>query len=200
MKLTGAHLTPTRILLLGVLVAAAAAFAVWRADTFRLVAAPWQSSFANLQLTDFDGRQRSLADYRGQVVVLFFGFTNCPDACPTEFFKLSQVVKRLGPAADKVQVLFVTLDPERDTPGILRSYVTAFDPRFVALTGTTQQIYAVTRSFDVMHVKLPMGNDYTIDHSLATHVIDAQQQHRFIASPDVSVGDLVHDLKLLLRR
>lgn len=197
--MAGAHFTPKRLLLLGALAVALAAYAVWRADTLRLTAAAWEPSFADLQLTDFDGRQRSLADFRGQVVVLFFGFTRCPDACPTEFFKLAQVMKRLGPSGDRVQVLFVTLDPERDTPQILKSYVTAFDPRFVALTGTTQQIYAVTRSFDVAHVKLPAGTDYTIDHSIATHVIDAQQRRRFIGPPDLSVNDVVDDLKLLLR-
>lgn len=198
--MTGAHSTPKRLLLLGAIVAVLAAYAVWRADTLRLTAAAWEPAFADLQLTDFDGRQRSLADFRGRIVVLFFGFTRCPDACPTEFFKLAQVMKRLGPSGDGVQVLFVTLDPERDTPQILKSYVTAFDPRFVALTGTTGQIYAVTRSFDVAHVKLPVGTDYTIDHSIATHVIDAQQRRRFIGPPELSVNDVVHDLKLLLRQ
>lgn len=200
MKTIGAHFTPRRLLLLGVMVAVLSAYAVWRTEAFRLTVAPWESSFADLKLTDFNGRQRSLADYRGQVVVIFFGFTRCPDACPTEFFKLAQVMKRLGPSGDRVQVLFVTLDPERDTPDILKSYVTAFDPRFVALTGTTAQIYAVTRMFDVVHVKLPIGGDYTIDHSIATHVIDAQQRRRFIGSADLSVNDLVHDLRLLSRR
>ena len=199
MRMTGAQFTAKRIALLGVIVLAVAAFGIWRAENFRLVPAPWESAFADLQLVDVNGRQRSLADYRGQVVVMFFGFTNCPDACPTEFFKLTQVMKRLGPSGDRVQVLFITLDPERDTPGILKSYVSAFDPRFVALTGTTPQIYAVTRAFGVVHVKLPIGSSYTIDHSLDTYVIDAQQQRRFIGAPEVSVDDLVHDLQLLLQ-
>lgn len=199
MKMLGAHFTPGRVLMLGVMVVALSAYAVWQTAAFRLTVVPWQSTFADLQLTDFNGRQRSLVDYRGQVLVIFFGFTRCPDACPTEFFKLAQVMKRLGSSGDQVQVLFVTLDPGRDTPEILKSYVTAFDPRFVGLTGTTQQIYAVTRNFDVMHVKLPIGADYTIDHSIATHVIDAQQRRRFIGAADLSVNDLVHDLKLLSR-
>lgn len=199
MKTPGAQFTPGRLLLLGVIVAVLCAYAVWRTQAFRLTVMPWKSSVADLRLTDFNGRQRSLADYRGQVVVIFFGFTRCPDACPTEFFKLAQVMKRLGPSGDQVQVLFVTLDPDRDTPEILKSYVTAFDPRFIGLTGTTAQIYAITRSFDVAHVKLAIGADYTIDHSIATHVIDAQQRRRFIGSADLSVGDLVHDLQLLSR-
>lgn len=197
--MTGTLFTPKRFLLLGAIAVALAGYAVWRAETLHVAPATWKPAFAQLELTDFNGQQRSLADYRGRIVVLFFGFTRCPDACPTEFFKLAQVMKRLGPSGDRVQVLFVTLDPERDTPQLLKSYVSAFDPRFVALTGTTQQIYAVTRSFDVTHVKLPMGTDYTIDHSIATYVIDAQQQRRFIGSPDLSVNDLVHDLKLLLK-
>lgn len=199
LRMIGARFTARRFLLLAVIVVALAAYAIWRTETLRLTAAAWEPSFAQLKLTDFNGRQRSLADFRGQVVVLFFGFTRCPDVCPTEFFKLSQVMKRLGPLADRVQVLFVTLDPERDTQQILKSYVTAFDPRFLGLTGTTRQIYAVTRSLDVVHVKLPIGTDYTIDHSIGTHFIDARQRHRFVGSPNMSVSDVVHDLKLLLR-
>lgn len=199
LRMTGACFTAKRFLLLAVAVVALTAYGLWRAENLRLSEAVWQSSFADFKLTDFNGRQRSLAEFRGQVVVLFFGFTRCPDVCPTEFFKLSQAMKRLGPSADRVQVLFVTLDPERDTQQVLKSYVTAFDPRFLGLTGTTRQIYAVTRSFGVAHVKLPIGADYTIDHSIATHFIDARQRHRFIGPPDMSVNDVVHDLKLLLR-
>lgn len=197
--MTGAYFTLKRLLSLGAIVVALLAYALWQATTLHLTAATWQPAFAAIELTDGNGQQRSLADFRGRVVVLFFGFTRCPDACPTELFKLAQVMKQLGPSADRVQVLFVTLDPERDTPQILKSYVTAFDPRFVALTGTTPQIYAVTRSFDVAHVKLAVGSDYTIDHSVAIHVIDARQRRRFVGSPDLSINEMVHDLRLLLR-
>jgi protein SCO1 len=165
---------------------------------FRLTALPQRSSSPDFLLTDFNGRPRSLADYRGRVVVIFFGFIHCPDACPTELFKLAQVMKRLGPASDRVQVLVITLDPERDTPDLLKSYVTAFDPRFVGLTGTAEQIDSAAKSYYVVHFTAPTSNDYyAIDHSTSTYVIDAQGQRRLIGSMTTSVDDFVHDLKLL---
>ena len=169
-------------------------------DDFRLAVLSQDSASPDFQLTDFDGRLRSLRDYRGRVAVIFFGFTRCPNACPTELFKLAQVMKTLGPASARVQVLFVTLDPERDTPQLLKSYVTAFDPRFVGLTGTPEQIDRVANSYHVMHVKESIGNDYTIGHSTGTHVIDAQGRRRLIGPLDASVEDFVHDLRQLTRQ
>jgi protein SCO1/2 len=165
---------------------------------FRLSALPQRSSSPDFRLTDFNGRPRSLADYRGRVVVIFFAFIHCPDACPTELFKLAQVMKRLGPASDRVQVLVITLDPERDTPDLLKSYVTAFDPRFVGLTGTAEQIDSAAKNYHVVYFTAPTSNDYyAIDHSTSTYVIDAQGQRRLIGSMTTSVDDFVHDLKLL---
>ena len=165
---------------------------------FRLSALPQRSSSPDFRLTDFNGRPRSLADYRGRVVVIFFAFIHCPDACPTELFKLAQVMKRLGPASDRVQVLVITLDPERDTQDLLKSYVTAFDPRFVGLTGTAEQIDSAAKNYYVVYVTAPTSNDYyAIDHSTSTYVIDAQGQRRLIGSMTTSVDDFVHDLKLL---
>jgi protein SCO1/2 len=191
-------------LVLLVAVIAAAGWVVIRKippSDFRLTVLPQRSSSSDFRLTDFNGRPRSLADYRGRVLVIFFGFVRCPDACPTELFKLAQVMKRLGPASDRVQVLLITLDTERDTPELLKSYVTAFDPRFVGLTGTTEQIDSVAKSYWVVHVKAPTSNDYyAIDHSTATYVIDAQGQRRLIGSMATSVDDFVHDLKLLTGR
>jgi protein SCO1 len=165
---------------------------------FRLTVLPQRSSSPDFRLTDFNGRPRSLADYRGRVVVIFFGFIHCPDACPTELFKLAQVMKRLGPVSDRVQVLVITLDPKRDTPDLLKSYVTTFDPRFVGLTGTAEQIDSAAKSYYVVYFTAPTSNDYyAIDHSTSTYVIDAQGQHRLIGSMTTSVDDFVHDLKLL---
>lgn len=140
----------------------------------------------DFNLTDTAGQPRTLASYRGQVVVLVFGFTFCPEACPTELFKLAQVMKRLGSDADRVQVLMVTLDPERDSPEVLRRYVAAFDPRFGALTGTTEQLRHAAQNFSVVYTRVPIGDSYTIDHSTAIYLIDQQGRHR--ASEPMSVG------------
>lgn len=151
------------------------------------------------RLTDFNGESRSLRDYRGRVLVLFFGFTRCPNACPTELFKLARVMKDLGAASDRVQILFITLDPERDTPELLRGYVRAFDPRFVGLTGTPEQIDAVAESYHVMHRKEAIGDDYTIGHSTQTFVIDPLGQRRLVEPVDASVERFVRDLRQLTK-
>jgi protein SCO1/2 len=172
-----------------------------RPSEFRLEVLPPGAASSDFRLVDFDGHPRSLADYRGQVVVIFFGYTRCPDACPAALFKLAQVMKRLGPASAQVRVLLITLDPERDTPQLLKSYVTAFDPRFVGLSGTTAQIDQAAASFYVAHFKAPTSNDYyAIDHSTATYVIDAQGQRRLIGAMNTSIDDFAHDLKLLAGR
>jgi protein SCO1/2 len=169
---------------------------VWQRprESFRLTTLPPSAYTSDFSLIDFEGRPRTLADYRGRVVVMFFGFARCPDVCPTELFKLARVMKRLGPASAHVQVLFVTLDPERDTPAVLKSYVTAFDPRFVGLTGTPAQIDEAATDFYVAHAKVPSGNDYTIDHSSATYVLDARGHRRLIGTMDTSIDDFVHDI------
>jgi protein SCO1 len=202
MSIITSRRAPVLGLVLLVAVFAAAGWMVIRRNLpsgdFRLTVLPQGSSSPDFRLTDFNGRPVSLADYRGRVVVIFFGFVRCPDACPTALFKLAQVMKRLGPASDRVQVLLITLDPERDTPELLKSYVTAFDPRFVGLTGTTEQIDSAAKSYWVVHVTAPTSNDYyAIDHSTATYVIDAQGQGRLIGTMATSVDDFVHDLKLL---
>jgi protein SCO1 len=184
------------------LVAGALIALFWpRPSEFRLTVLPPGPVSPDFRLADFNGQPRSLADYRGQVVVIFFGYTRCPDACPAALFKLAQVMKRLGPASAQVQVLLITLDPERDTPQLLKSYVTAFDPRFVGLSGTTAQIDQAAASFYVAHLKAPTSNDYyAIDHSTATYVIDAQGQCRLIGAMNTSIDDFAHDLKLLAGR
>ena len=138
-----------------------------------------------------------MRDYRGQIVVIFFGFLHCPDACPAGLFKLAQVVKQLGQVAPQVQVLFITLDPERDTPPSLKRYVSAFDPRFIGLTGTATQIDQAASSFNVQYARVPLGNDYTIDHSTGIFIIDGAGRLRLIGTTNSPVADFVHDITAL---
>jgi len=165
--------------------------------SYRLTEWPRGARQPSLSLVDADGRQRTLGDYRGRVVVLFFGYLRCPNACPAELFKLALVMKQLGAIRDRVQVLFVTLDPERDTPQLLRGYVTAFDPKFVGLTGTPAQIAQAAATFSVAYEKVNLGDDYSIDHSTATYVLDADGRVRLLGAMDTTVGDFAHDLTAL---
>jgi protein SCO1/2 len=164
---------------------------------FRLALWPQRAESPALRLLDFDGRPRQLADYRGRVLVIFFGFVRCPDACPAELFKLALAMKRLGPVSEHVQVLFVTLDPERDTPQVLKNYVTAFDPRFVGLTGSNTDINRAAESFYVEYARVGKGADYSIDHSTSTFVLDARGRLRLVGTLDATVDDWVHDLGLV---
>jgi protein SCO1/2 len=170
--------------------------AVSAAD-YRLAAWPPHAESPQFNLKEADGGPRSLADFRGRVVVVFFGFVHCPDACPTELFKLALVMKQLGALRERIQVLFITLDPERDTPAVLESYVSAFDPRIVALTGTTAQIDAAAASFFVQYARVGSGTDYTIDHSTSTYVIDVAGRLRLVGGLKTSIGDYAHDLSAL---
>ena len=152
-----------------------------------------------LELTDQTGRPRRLEDWRGKVVVLFFGFTHCPDVCPTTLADLSQVMKQLGPDAERVQVLFVTVDPERDTPEVLGKYVGAFDPRFLGLYGDAAATQRAAREFKVFYEKRKTADGYSVDHSGQTYVIDAQGRLRLFVRPDRIAADLPEDLKTLLK-
>ncbi len=148
------------------------------------------------QLTDHTGAPRSLADYRGKVVTLFFGYTQCPDVCPTNLLGMAEVMRQLGPDADKVQVLFITVDPERDTQALLAEYVPAFDKRFVGLFGDAATTAAVARDFKVFYQKQgdTSGQAYTVDHSTGTYVFDPQGRLRLYVKhgekPEAIVGDV----------
>jgi protein SCO1/2 len=168
-----------------------------RAGGFRMAVWPRRAESPALRLLDFDGRSRQLADYRGRVIVIFFGFVRCPDVCPAELLKLAVAMKRLGPLRERMQVLFVTLDPERDTPQILKSYVTGFDPRFVGLTGSTAAIDRTAASFYVEYARVGRGADYSIDHSTSTFVLDTHGRLRLVGTLDATVEDWVHDLAAL---
>lgn len=152
-----------------------------------------------LALTDQYGQRRTLEDFRGRVVMLFFGFSQCPDVCPTALARAVEVMQRLGPDAQRVQLVFVTVDPERDTPALLREYLAAFDPRFVGLTGTPEEITAAAKEFKVYYAKVPTGSSYTMDHSAQTYLIDPQGRLRIVLKHEQSAEDYAHDVKLLLR-
>ena len=155
----------------------------------------------NFTLTDQLGQQRSLADFRGKVVSLFFGFTHCPDICPTHLARQAEVMRQLGPQASEVVVLFVTLDPERDTTDALKLYMDAFDPRFVALRGTPDETEKIARQYKIFWQKTPLPGSalvYTIDHTTNSIVIDQQGRTRLIVPHEMSAADVTHDLKLLI--
>ena len=151
-------------------------------------------------LNDHTGKPVTLDTYKGKVVVLFFGFTHCPDVCPTTMAEMSAVMKELGPDADKVQVLFATLDPERDTKELLAQYVPGFDPSFVGLYGTPEQIAATAKEFKVFYQKVPgkTPDSYTIDHTAGSYVFDKSGKIRLFLRHGGGPAPIVHDLKLLV--
>jgi len=153
-----------------------------------------------LALTGHDGRPRTLADYRRKVVVLFFGYTQCPDICPTTLADVARAMAALGRDADRVQVLFVTLDPERDTPEILSRYVPAFDPRFLGLYGDLEATRAAAKEFKVFFEKRPGSTpgSYSVDHSAQTYVFDTRGRLRLFVRQERIATDLPHDVRLLL--
>ncbi|MBS0319258.1 MAG: SCO family protein [Proteobacteria bacterium] len=157
----------------------------------------------DFSLTDFNGKRRTLADFRGKVVVMFFGYTHCPDVCPTTLAQLSQTMQQLGPDADRVQVLFVTVDPERDTPAMLAKYVPAFDKRFLGLYGTADETAATAKAYKVLYEKVagPTPDDYTMNHSAGTYLYDPQGRLRVFVAYGQGGGAEVftHDIRELLR-
>ena len=158
--------------------------------------APWGKK---LELTDHNGQRRTLDDFKGKVVVLFFGFTHCPDACPTTLAELAAVAKELGPEAQRMQVLVVTVDPERDTPEVLRQYVPSFNPQFLGLYGTAAETTAAAKEFKVYFNKQPQpAGGYTVDHSAGTFVIDKEGRLRLFGQYGAGAKALLHDIRLLL--
>jgi protein SCO1/2 len=153
-----------------------------------------------LALTDHRGEPRTLADWKGKVVVLFFGFTQCPDVCPTTLATMADVMKRLGPDAERVQVLFVTLDPERDTQAVLAPYVTAFDPRFVGLHGDKAATAKAAREFRVFYQRVQgsTAGTYTIDHTAASYAIDRDGRLRLYIRHAQPADEIASDLKRLI--
>jgi protein SCO1/2 len=153
-----------------------------------------------LSLPDVDGRVRTLADFKGKVIVVFFGYVQCPDVCPTTMAELAAVKRELGPDGERVQGIFVTVDPERDTAEMLKAYVANFDPGFVALRGTPDEIKAAAKHFKIFFSKVPGKTEgsYTVDHTAGSYVFDTQGRVRLFTRYGSGAPALVHDLRLLL--
>lgn len=147
-----------------------------------------------------DGAELTLSRQRGKVVLLSFGFTQCPAVCPTTLATLAEARKSLGRAGEAVQVLFVTVDPERDDPARLKAYLAGFDPSFVGGTGQPGALAAMRSSYGVVANKVPMTSGYAMDHSSSIFLIDREGQLRAMMPYGRSARDFVHDLKLLLAR
>ena len=152
------------------------------------------------ELTDHTGARRTLADFRGKVTAVFFGFTRCPDVCPTTLAQMKLVLASLGADAKRVQVLFITVDPERDTSEALAQYVTAFDPSFIGLTGSVDDIKRVAKEFKVFFQKAPgtSADNYSVDHTAAYYVFDPEGRIRLFMRHNTPPVDFVADIKLLL--
>lgn len=153
-----------------------------------------------LNLKDADGRPRQLSDFKGKVTVVFFGFTQCPDVCPTTLAELAQVKQMLGADGARVQGVFVTVDPERDTPELLKAYVGNFGADFVALHGTPDEIKAAAKAFKVFYNKVPGKTDtsYTVDHTAGSYVFDSQGRVRLFTRYGSGAEALAADLRILL--
>ena len=182
--------------------------------TLALVACSPKPEFKNIDITgasgfgsdfsllDVDGKTRTLADFKGKVVVMFFGYTQCPDVCPTTLTEMQQTMVLLGPQADKVQVLFVTVDPARDTAAILKQYVPSFDPRFIGLRPADEAaLEKVTKDFKIYNKKVPglSQGSYTIDHTAGSYVFDPEGHLRLYIKHAQGPETLAHDLKELLK-
>ncbi len=149
-------------------------------------------------LSDPDGKRRTLADFKGKVVMIFFGFTQCPDICPTALTRAAEVKQQLGAAGNDLQVIFVTVDPERDTPEVMRAYTAAFDPSFLGLRGDLAQTEATAKEFKVFYEKVPTRTSYTMDHSAFTYLIDRKGRMRVVMRYAQSASEFTADVRALL--
>ena len=167
-------------------------------DAVDITGVDWGRGF---ELTDHHGTLRTLADFRGKVVLLFFGFTSCPDICPTTMAKLGEVMRLLGADADRVQGLFVTVDPKRDTPQVLAQYVPAFHPAFLGLYGTELQTASVAKEFKVYFQaqKPDSSGFYTVDHSSPVFALDRRGRLRLLIRPERGAESVARDLRVLLK-
>jgi protein SCO1/2 len=154
----------------------------------------------DFSLVDHTGKPRTLADYKGKVVVLFFGYTQCPDVCPTTMADMASVMQKLGAQADRVQVAFITLDPERDTQELLAAYAPAFDKRFAGLRGSPEQTARVAKEFKVFYSKVPgtQPGSYTIDHTAGSYVFDREGRLRLFIRHGQPAESIAHDIRQLL--
>lgn len=152
-------------------------------------------------LTDHNGQPRSIKDFSGKLVVMFFGYTQCPDVCPTSMAELAEVKKLLGPDGDRLQGLFVTVDPQRDTPAVLKAYMSNFDPTFLALYTSPEKLEAIAKDYKVYYKKVEgkTPTSYTMDHSAGSYVYDTQGKLRLYTRYGTGAQPLAADIKLLLK-
>ncbi|HSB49670.1 MAG TPA: SCO family protein [Burkholderiales bacterium] len=170
-----------------------------QAAKFRLTDVTGADFGKELNLTDHDGRPRTLADFRGKVVTVFFGFTHCPDVCPVTLAEMAQVVRELGPDGNRVQVLFVTVDPERDTQQVLKQYVPSFNPTFLGLYGDAEATARAAKAFKIYYQKQPAKDGrYSVDHSAGTYILDGEGRLRLFAQYGAGAPALLHDIRILL--
>jgi protein SCO1/2 len=171
--------------------------------SFKNVDITGSTAFANnFSLLDTNGNTKTMADYKGKVVVVFFGFTQCPDVCPTTLTEMDEALKLLGPKADKVQVIFITVDPERDTASVLAQYVPAFNPRFIGLRPADEAgLEKIAKDFRIYYKKVPGSKpgSYTMDHSAGSYVFDQNGQLRLYIKHAQGPEVLAHDLKNILQ-
>jgi protein SCO1 len=168
------------------------------ADAFRGVDVTGQGYGGAFHLRGHDGRLRAAADFSGKVVILSFGFTRCPEICPTTLANLARAMDALGADRGAVQVLMITIDPERDRPEVLRRYVTAFDPGFLGLSGSAGATRDVAKGFKVFYQKIRTeGGGYTMDHSAGAYAIDKKGRTRVFFRYGQPVADIVHDVRML---
>jgi protein SCO1 len=150
-------------------------------------------------LVDQDGRARTREDFKGHVTVVLFGFTHCPGLCPAALYNLTVVLDQLGEERDRVQIGFITVDPERDTSGVLRDYLSGFGPNFFGLTGEPASIRKAAKTFKVFFQKKPLPDgDYTMDHSAVIYILDPQARVRLMSLANRPPGDIAHDILRLL--
>jgi protein SCO1 len=196
--LTTTWLSSRRALVLGVLVAALAGCG-GSGVQFKNVDITGADYGKDFSLIDHTGQPRTLQDFRGKAVVMFFGYTHCPDVCPTTLAELKTVKSQLGPDGERLQVLFVTVDPERDTQPVLAQYVPAFDPSFVGLRGDATATAKVAKDFKVFYQKVPGSkpDNYSVDHTAGSYVFDPQGRLRLFVRHG-NAANLVSDLQALL--
>jgi protein SCO1 len=152
-------------------------------------------------LPDVNGQTKTMADFKGKAVVLFFGFAQCPDVCPTTMAEIAAVKKSLDKEGEKVTAVFITVDPERDTPQVLKAYMESFDASFTALRGTPEQTAALAKYFKIYYKKVDgkTASSYTIDHTAASFVYDPQGKLRLYTRYGMGAQALAEDLKILLK-
>ncbi|WP_230089619.1 SCO family protein [Herminiimonas contaminans] len=153
----------------------------------------------DFKLSDPGGKERTLKEFRGKVVMVFFGFTQCPDVCPTALYRAAEVKKKLGEEGSKFQTIFVTVDPERDTPTLLKDYTHAFDDSFLGLYTDLENTRKTADDFRIYYAKVSTGSTYTMDHTAISYLYDTKGNIRIGIKPNASIDDVTQDVRFLLQ-